>query len=322
MIVTVTPNPAVDKTVRVRNFTVGGMNRAAVERLDVGGKGINVARNLARLGCEVIATGFLGAADTHNVAAALAAEGVHPDFVRVPGDVRVNLKILDSATRVETEINECGDSVDEAAVHALARKLGALAPRCAVMVFSGSLPPGVPEDLYARAIQIAAAAGARTILDTAGAALHHGLAAGPDLVKPNRVEAEGLLRMRIRDDAELIVAARQLLERGARTAVISLSADGALSGSVEGLWRARPPAIAPWNTVGAGDALVAALAYALSRSLPAAEALRLATAFSCAAAESADPLPRRERAEEIVPQVRIEAVAAADAPSSLPSSAP
>lgn len=317
MIVTVTLNPAVDKTLVVRGFTVGTTNRAAVERVEIGGKGINVAQNLARLGCDVVATGFLGREDMHGVVPTLAAQGVHTDFVRIAGDTRVNLKVLDPATGAETEINETGSIIPGEAIDELTARLRALARRCDVMVFSGSLPPGAPEDLYAHYIALAAAAGVRTVLDSAGAALQHGLAAAPDVVKPNRAEAEQLLQIPIRNDGDLIAAAGRLLELGARTAVISLGAAGALSASAAGMWRARLPEAAAQNTVGAGDAMVAALAHALTQRLLAPEALRLATALASAAAASAAPIASAERVDALLPRVRIEAVAPAGAPNGL-----
>ena len=305
MIVTVTPNPAIDRIVVVRGFRSAGINRATVERVDIGGKGINVARNLARLGCEVAATGFLGTDAVRGVVPTLAGSGIRMDFVGVAGDIRVNLKILDPASAEETEINEAGPFVSDGALDELLEKLRRLAARCSVMVFSGSLPPGAPDDFYARCIRIAAAAGAKTVLDTAGVPLRHGIGAAPDLVKPNQAEAEGLLGVSAIDP---VTAARRLLECGARTAVLSLGAAGAVSASASGIWRAMVPELTVRNTVGAGDAMVAALAFALSRSLPAPDALRAGTALSAAAAASAAPVPALELFHELEPQVTIHAV--------------
>lgn len=305
MIVTVTPNPAIDRIVVVRGFRSAGINRATIERVDIGGKGINVARNLARLGCEVVATGFLGTDAVRGVLPPLAASGIRTDFVGVPGDIRVNLKILDPASAEETEINEAGPFVSDGALDELLEKLARLARRCSVMVFSGSLPPGAPDDFYARGIRIARAAGAKTVLDTAGAPLRCGLSAAPDLVKPNRAEAEELLGVSAVDP---VMAARRLLGCGAATVVVSLGAAGAVSASASGIWRTAPPELAVRNTVGAGDSMVAALAFALSLSLPAPDALRAATALSAAAAASAAPVPALELFHELQLKVTIEPV--------------
>jgi 1-phosphofructokinase family hexose kinase len=309
MIVTVTPNPAMDRTVVIRGFTLGTINRAVTERTDIGGKGINVARHLARLGCDVVATGFLGARDMYDVVQTLAAQGVRTDFVRIAGDTRVNLKILDPATGQETEINESGPPVGPDRVEALLDKLSAVAPHSRVMVFSGSLPPGAPADLYARGVALAAGAGIKTILDAAGAALRYGIAAKPDLIKPNRAEAEELLGVSLDSDADLAAGARRLVEYGARTAVISLGPAGAVWASAEGVWRARAPQITARNSVGSGDAMVAGLAWALIRSLAAPDALRLATALGSATAASDAPLPAPGRLEALLPDVLVESEA-------------
>lgn len=308
MIVTVTLNPAVDKTVIVRAFKAGATNRATVDRLDVAGKGINVARSLKRLGCDVVATGFLGADDPHGVAATLARHGIDADFVPVAGETRVNLKIIDPLDGVETEINEPGFEVPADAIATLAARLRALARRASVMVFSGSLPPGAPLDLYAQLVALARAEGARTVLDTAGGALAAGIAAGPDLAKPNRAEAEELLETPIAGEGSLVSAAQRILTLGARSVVISLGPDGALSASPAGMWRARPPGVSAHSTVGAGDAMVAALAYGLMQSLSASAALRLATAASCAAAVTAGPFAAMEQIDALVGQISIEPV--------------
>jgi 1-phosphofructokinase family hexose kinase len=314
MIVTVTPNPAVDRTVSVRGFSIGTTNRAVAERIDIGGKGINVARHLAGLGCDVVATGFLDAGDGHRVLQMLAVQGIQTDFVRVAGNTRMCLKILDPANGQETEINESGPLLAPEAVPALFETLRALAPRCAVMVFSGSLPPGAPADLYARAIEVAAAAGARTILDAAGDALRYGIAAKPDLVKPNRAEAEELLGVPLGNDAELLAGAKRLVEYGAGTAVISLGPDGAVCASGAGVWRARAPRITARNTVGAGDAMVAALACAVMRSLTTPEALRLATALGSATAASHEPVPAKGCLDALLGEVIVEALAPGETP--------
>jgi 1-phosphofructokinase len=322
MIVTVTPNPAVDRTVLIRGFTLGAINRVVTGRTDIGGKGINVARHLALLGCDVLATGLLGAGDLHHVVRTLAAEGVRTDFVQVAGDTRVNLKILDDTTGAETEINEAGPSLGPDVVEALLDKLEALAPRCTVMVFSGSLPPGVPADLYARAIALARAAGIKTILDAAGVALRYGIAAKPDLVKPNQAEAEELLGRPLQGEAALAAGARELVRSGAHAAVISLGAAGALYASDAGVWRAHAPQVSARNSIGSGDAMVAALARALTGSLTPPEALRLGTALASAAAASDSPLPPAGCLEALLPQVLIEMVGAGDPSSDAAGVAP
>ncbi len=306
MIATVTLNPAMDKTMIVPGFRIGGTNRGQVERVDIGGKGINVARAARRLGCAVTALGFAADAEGRGISEALAAEGIASDFVRVPGKTRVNLKIKDPRTGTETEINEPGFPAGAEPLARLEGRIREAAGRRRVMVFSGSLPPGVPAEVYAGFIRIAAARGARTILDTGGAALKSGLGACPDLVKPNRAEAEELLGGPLTSEAELLKAGREMLGMGARAAVISLGKEGALGVTAAESWRVRAPAVKAASSIAAGDAMVAALAYAMLKDLPFKEAVRLAVAAGTATAGmSGSGVAGREPIEELLPRVEV-----------------
>ena len=306
MIVTVTLNPAIDKTLVVRAFQPGATNRAVIDRVQFGGKGINVARALKNLGCDVVATGFVGAADHEATRTMLAKHAIVSDFVPVAGETRINLKVLDSASDVETEINEPGFFVPPEAIAAFASKLRELAREASVIVLSGSLPPGAPDDLYADLIALSRAEGTRTMLDAAGAALAQGLAASPDLVKPNRAETETLLHVSLAEEDCLPAAAERMLAAGAGRVVISLGEGGALSAGPDGMWRAHVPAIMTRSTIGAGDAMMAALAYGFTQSLSSQDALRLAAAVSCAAAASTERYPLAAEVETLLPRIVVE----------------
>jgi 1-phosphofructokinase family hexose kinase len=306
MLLTVTLNPAIDRTLSVPGFAAGRTNRAVGGRVDAGGKGINVARAAHRLGCPVMALGFLAPTNGALILQALAAEGIPCDFVDVPGQTRTNLKIKDPETGVETEINEPGFRVEPDQIRSVEEKVAAHARERCVVAFSGSLPPGAPEDIYARLIRIAADRGARTVLDSGGAALRNGIAAGPDLVKPNRAEAAELLGRSLEDDSDLGEAIQGLLACGARRAVISLGPGGAAAGDGHGLWRAWAPAVQVRSTIGAGDAMVAALACAMHGGLPLPDALRMATAAGCAAAATeGSAAPELRDVEALLPRVRV-----------------
>ena len=307
MVVTVTLNPAIDKRMIVPRLKVGATNRAEVERIDPGGKGVNVAKALQQLGCPVVATGFLAGNNGRLIAEGLAARGITADFIQVPGETRVNLKIKDPVEGTETEINEPGFHVEEKYVKQLEGKLESYAGRCDTVVLSGSLPPGVPTDVYAGLIAIARRAGAKTILDTNGSALRSGLAAGPDLLKPNRVEIEELVGAKIENERELAQAARQVLGMGVSRVVVSLGAEGALAASAREVWRARCPSLEVRSSVGAGDAMVAALVYALRKDLPEEESLRLATAAGSATASmSGSRVADFKRIQEFLPRIQME----------------
>jgi len=307
MIASVTLNPAVDKTITVPGFAVGKTNRCKVEQVDAGGKGINVAKAARRLGCPVIALGFLAGKNGYFISESLATWSIPSDFIFVPGETRVNLKITDPVGGTETEINEPGFQVDTEHLEQLKQRIAVNSRRCAVMVFSGSLPPGAPLDTYADFISVAKQSGCRAILDTGGAALKNGLAARPDLIKPNRAEVEELLQTKIESEQQLISAARRLLALGVGAAVISLGAEGALGASSDHLLRAKPPAVKARRSIAAGDAMVAGLACAMKKNLSFSEALRLGTAASAATVSmSGSNVAELKLIEELLPQVRIE----------------
>jgi 1-phosphofructokinase len=307
-------NPAIDKTMSIPGFGAGKTNRANIEQVDAGGKGINVAKALKQFGCPVIALGFLAGNNGRTIAGALEAAGIPADFVWVPGETRVNLKIKDPLVQTETEINESGSPVNASALEALARKVDETAARCEAVVFSGSLPPGAPPDIYAALIRSAKRRGARTILDTAGPALKIGVAAAPDMVKPNRAEAEEVLGAVLDDEQRIVAAGRELLARGPGTVVISLGPGGAFAASRGEMWRAYAPTVPRASTIGAGDAMVAALALSAVRNAPLADALRLAVAAAAATVQtngSAADLGAVEALSPLVVMQRVEPGSAA-----------
>jgi 1-phosphofructokinase len=307
MIVTVTLNPAIDKSLAVPRFEVGKTNRGEVTRTDAGGKGINVAKAVKQFGAEVCALGFVAGSNGRFILETLAASGIPADFNHVPGETRVNLKIHDPVHGTETELNEPGFQVLPEHLQAMKEKIHAYAPCCQVMIFSGSLPPGAPPQTFAEFMTIASALGAKCMLDTAGPALRYGLEAKPLLLKPNRAEVEELLQVRLRTRRELGEAARKLLEMGAEEAVISMGADGAVAATKQDLLWARPPTVVPRSSVGAGDAMVAALAYGEVSRLSFREAFRFAIAASAAAVTmEGSKVAELAMVQSLLPQVQIE----------------
>ena len=282
MIATVTLNPAIDKSVTVRGYEIGKTNRCEVDRVDAGGKGINVARALRRWGSTVCALGLVAGNNGRFILDALRAEGIPADFVNVEGETRVNLKIHDSEKGTETELNEPGFRVTAKHLEELRQKVEAHAPDCEVMVFSGSLPPNAPPEIFADLIHIAKAHGAQCFLDTMGPGLEHGIAAGPSLIKPNRAEVEDLLKTPLHSRRQLVDAARILIKMGSEQVLISLGAEGAVGVAGTDSLFAAPPSIKVRSTVGAGDTMVAAMAYAGVAGLPFRQAFRMAVAASAA----------------------------------------
>jgi 1-phosphofructokinase len=309
MIATVTLNPAVDKSVTVRGFEIGKTNRCRVDRIDAGGKGINVAKALKRFGSTVCALGFVAGSNGRFILDALSAEGIPTDFVQVSGDTRVNLKIHDAERGTETELNEPGFHVTADQLEELRQKIHTHAPHSVVMVFSGSLPPGAPPEIFADLIRIAKTHGARCILDTAGPALERGLAARPFLIKPNRAEVEDLLKRTLGTRRELVEAARALISMGTEQVLISLGAEGAVGVAGNDALFAEPPTVKVRSSVGAGDTMVAVMTYAAVAGVPFRQAFRMAVAASAATvAMEGTRVADLAAVQSLVPQVKLEDV--------------
>ena len=271
MIVTVTPNAALDVTYRIPALVAGATHRVAVAE-HAGGKGVNVARILHALGEPVVATGLVGGATGGRIRTLLDAEGVPHAFATVDGESRRTLTVVDPSAA--TGFWEPGPAVPLEGWIALCHRFTELLGGARAVVLAGSLPPGVPPDAYARLTGLARAAGVPVVLDAEGEPLRHGLAAGPDLVKPNAAELAGLVGP-VDDPVD---AVRRL---GAVAVVASLGPDGLLASTPDGRWRAYLPEPVGGNPTGAGDACVAALVRAPERPWP--DRLRDAVALSAAA---------------------------------------
>jgi 1-phosphofructokinase len=310
MIASVSLNPSVDKSVTVRGFEVGKTNRGEVDRVDAGGKGINVAKVLKRLGAEVCALGLEAGSNGRFILDALSADGIPADFIHIPGETRVNLKIHDRERGTETELNEPGPLVTAAHLEDLRRKIEAHAPQCQVMIFAGSLPPDAPPEIFAQLMDVARAKGSRCILDTAGPALKLGLASAPFLIKPNRAEVEELLKRKLGSRRDLVKGARELIRMGSEQVLISLGAEGAVGVAGDDALFARPPAIKVRSSVGAGDTMVAVMAYAAVKGMPFREAFQMAVAASAATvAMEGSMVADLASAQALMPQVMLEDVA-------------
>jgi 1-phosphofructokinase family hexose kinase len=308
MIITVTANPAVDQTMLLREeFSVGSVNRAQAVHLDPAGKGINVSRVAHRLGWDTVAFGFLGGETGLIVETALDAEGVPHRFVPVPGRTRVNITLREEDGRA-TCIYGPGPPVTARHLDELVDLVGA-SKDASVLVLAGSLPPGAPDDWYARVLSQARSRVMTTVLDAHGVALKRGIESAPGIIKPNVSEAEELLGRTLRDSAQVEVAARELAKRSGGTVIISMGAAGAVCVQGTRSWLLVPPPVVTRSTVGSGDSFVAGLAVALARGDDLIEGLRLGTACGAAtAASDGTTLASAEAVMELLPQVRIEAI--------------
>lgn len=291
-VVTVTPNPAVDWTLTVPRFTAGAVNRVEAQRSNAAGKGVNVAAALARYGRRAAATGFLGSANAAPFEALFAHLGIADRFVRVPGETRVGIKILDPASGQTTDVNFPGLSPALADVDALRSRVAELAAGSdAWFVLAGSLPPGVDAALYRDLVLALKAAGCRVALDTSGEPLRLALEAAPHVVKPNVHELEALVGRPLLTTGAVVDAARALLAGGVELAAVSMGGEGAAFVREDGAVLARPPRVRVGSTVGAGDAMVAGIVAGQIAGLRLDELARTASAFSLAALTRAEPGP-------------------------------
>lgn len=306
-VATLTLNPAIDRTIAVRDLVPGSVNRAEIIGDRPGGKGINVAAALAEQGRAAAALGFLGRENESAFAAFFAAHAIDDRCLRLPGPTRTGLKLIDSVRGETTDLNFPGLSPSPADLEALTRQLDALDTPWAVL--AGSLPPAVPVDFYAAAIRRLRARGIRVGLDTSGPALRAALSAAPDFIKPNVHELADLVGRSLPDEAAILDAARELAASGIDLVVVSRGAQGAVFVTADSAIAALPPAISVRSTVGAGDAMVAGIVAASLDCLPLAETARLATAYSAfALTRGSPPRPPRETIAAFAAQVAMRPV--------------
>ncbi|MGH3859752.1 1-phosphofructokinase [Actinokineospora sp.] len=256
MIVTVTANPSVDRTIEIDSFQRGAVLRTRSALLDAGGKGVNVARALAANGLAATAVLPTGGAEGVQLTALLATAGIKVVEVPIAGAVRSNITIAE-ADGTTTKLNEPGPRFDAAERTRLVAATLDAATGADWVVLCGSLPPGVPADFYADLTRRLRERGARVAVDTSGDALRAAVAGRPDLVKPNREELADLVGHEVRTLGDALSAARQVLGQGVATVVASVGAEGALLVTADGAWHARSTFVEPRSTVGAGDALLA-----------------------------------------------------------------
>jgi len=281
-IVTITLNPALDHTVHIPQFQTGEVNRAQQQRIDPGGKGINVAKVVRALGYPVAVTGFLGQDNSKVFNEYFQRKAIDNFFVEVTGAARVNIKIVDDHNGQVTEINFPGlisTSPDLAKLTGVIRRL---TDDRQYFVISGSLPQGLPDTIYGQLIEILKGQRVKVLLDSSGAALREGIKALPDAIKPNLEELSQLMGKSLEKENDIRKAIAELLAGGIKQVVVTLGSQGAIIADKEQTLRVRPPAVIAKSTVGAGDALVAGFVVGQTRGLSLAECARLGTAAATA----------------------------------------
>ncbi|MDD3279525.1 MAG: 1-phosphofructokinase [Lachnospiraceae bacterium] len=309
MIITVTMNPAIDKTVDVDTLIPDGLNRIKRVELDAGGKGINVSKTICELGGKSIATGFLGGNTGKIIENVLNQKNIENDFIWVEGETRTNTKVFSENGGV-TELNEPGPVISEEHMNKLLEKLESYAGKDTLVVLAGSIPAGVPKDIYAQIIKKVHAKGASVLLDADGEMFRKALEAGPDIIKPNRDELEEYAGIDYRaSEEELLEIAEKLHEKGITTVAVSMGKSGAML--LKDTYKVKCPALSvkTHSTVGAGDAMVAALSYAWDQKMDDDETVKLMIATSAGAVTTIGTKPPTiEVVQELRNQVVIERI--------------
>jgi 1-phosphofructokinase family hexose kinase len=285
VIVTVTLNAAIDRTLTVPNFQLGHRHRASQGLTLAGGKGINVARALKRLDIPVVATGLAGGRTGTRIVEELTSEAILNDFVRIADESRTSSAVVDPTAGTYTEINEWGPHVEADELAMLLDKINYLARGADMVVFAGTLPRGVEDSFYAEAIRELNRRNVRAVLDSEGPPLRFGAEAEAFLVTPNQREAEGLVGQELGDDEDYTMALDRIADLGARNVLITAETRSFGLFRVERkrvLFRADAPQVDPVSAVGSGDVLLAAFLAARLEEKPLEESLRAAVAAGAA----------------------------------------
>lgn len=284
MIFTLTLNPAVDRELTVDSIEFDTVLRATEWRVDCGGKGFNVARMLQSLGLPSTALGFAAGRAGELLSDKLQELGIETDFVWVEGETRTNVSIVGGDNGHYVKVNEPGPSIGADDIARMKEKVQARVQAGDWWVLAGSLPPGVPAEMYGELIEIIHSAGAKVFLDTSSEALAKSCGTAPLLVKPNAEEANELTGLPVASTREIAEAAKAICVKGPVHVIVSLGKDGAVLVDKKQAWKALSPKIVEKNPIGAGDSMVAGVIWGLSAGEEIVEALRRGVACGAATA--------------------------------------
>lgn len=288
MLITITPNPVLDKTITVKHIIFDEMSRAIAVQEDWGGKGFNVSRALHAMGTESLAMGFIGGVTGQKIQQGLHDLGINTDLVPIAGETRTNIVITEAESERYVKVNEAGPALQPMEIHAFFERVRQRVKPGDLWALCGSLPPGTPENFYADLVTLIQNHGAKTLLDTSGTSLHLGLASHPFLVKPNAIEAAIITGYPVKTLAHAKAAAYKIHQAGATMVALSLGAQGMIlaykHSSRVRMLHAEPPQVQILHPTGAGDALLAGIIYALDQKFPADDMARWSVASGTASA--------------------------------------
>ncbi|NQT31863.1 MAG: 1-phosphofructokinase [Deltaproteobacteria bacterium] len=309
MIATITLNPSLDQHITVDGLVVDGTNRWSRLHRYAGGKGIDVSRAVHEMEGRTVAYGFIGGPVGRAVEILLDEEEVPFSFTPIHRETRTNFIITDSKTSKQTRIDAPGPHISKSEFERFQRKMLRMRPSPDLIVMGGSLPPGIPSDVYYSMIMEAKTFGVRAILDSDAQWLAEGIKAKPYLVKPNVREAEGLLGRELATEDAIIKAALDIVDMGVKIAVISRGSEGIIAATSKEVLKAIPPEVKVRSAVGAGDCTIAGLALKLANEESLSKACRLAVALGTAAVLTpGTELARRSDVEALLPQVKIKRI--------------
>ena len=313
MIYTITLNPAIDKTLQVPEFTVNQVNRIKEKRTDIGGKGLNVSKTLLSLGSNSIALGIVGGRNGKTIIETLHAMGIKEDFVQVAEETRVNTKIVDDKNNTFTDINEKGSSASNEILNQIEEKILRKTTKSDIVVIAGKLPPDTDVKIYNKWIEILKKQGTKVFLDSDGEEFVWGVKGKPSLIKPNEDELERLIGKSLYTMEDIIRAGKELVAKGIEKVIVSLGAKGALFINKDQVLLGHGLKVKVKSTVGAGDAMMAALAYAQEKNLSFKEGAALAIATSSATIiEEGTKSAKKETIEKLLNQVVVEKIEKGD----------
>jgi 6-phosphofructokinase 2 len=309
MIATITINPSLDQHITVDGLVMDGTNRWSRLYRYAGGKGIDVSRAIHEMGGRTTAYGFIGGTIGRAVEILLDKEGVPFSFTPIQRETRTNFIITDTKSSQQTRIDAPGPHIAKGEWERFRRKMLRIRPSPDLIVAGGSVPPGIPNDVYHTIIIEAKTFGVRTILDSDGQWLAEGVKAKPYLIKPNVREAQELLERELPTEEAIIKAALDIVDLGIEIAVISRGKDGIIAATKKEVLKATPPQVKVRSAVGAGDCTIAGLALKLANEEPLAEACRLAVAMGTAAVLTpGTELAHRSDVEKLLPQVKLKKI--------------
>lgn len=306
MISTITLNPSVDKTVYVNKLVTNDTNRVLKVEVDAGGKGINSARMLQRLGTETQIISFLGGESGEFIKSELERESIHLQYIPTQKPTPTCIAIKEQGGLAPTTLNELGGPVEHAELVGFLELVKDAASKSNYMALGGSVPLGVNQDVYNVIIQMCAVKGCKSILDADGDSLHHGIKARPFMIKPNKAEAQRLLQRTFTSKNDVGLAALELSDRGIPLVVISLGKQGAVAAFEQHVYDVIAPKVKAISTIGSGDSFVAGVIAGLENGKDIEEALSLGAAAGAATAMSdSTQIGTKEDVERLLADVKV-----------------